>query len=576
MPVNLADSLADLVAHGFAAYADAFAGVTRRARGRFERREWREGLADAEERILLYRRCMDALVHEATALLGERLRDLGAWSEARARYAELVRERADAELAETFFNSLTRRMLGTVGIEPGVEFLGEAAAIAPGAPDAHAPRRLTTVGMRDPVLFTMVEQLLRLPGWRPPWEDFARDVRRVVQRLEAAAWRRGGSTRVDAMELLPSPCYRGQAAYLVGRAWAEHGGGFPIVVAVRHAESGLHVDAVLTTADDASVVFGFSWSYLHVEAPRPRALVEWLCGLMPNKRIDELYTTIGHNKHGKSELWRAIRRQLGAGDARFEFAPGAEGLVMAVFTLPALNVVFKIIKDTFGPPKRTTRREVMEKYHLVFVHDRVGRLADAQEFEQLELRASCFAPGLLDYLVSVAPATVTVDGERVVVAHCYTERRVTPLDVYLRAVDDEEQREAIVEYGNAIRDLAAAGIFTGDLLLKNFGVTRHGRVVFYDYDELCLLRECTFRALPDVDPYDELASEPLFHVGEHDIFPEEFAPFLVPRGPLRDVFLARHGDLLTPEFWTRMQERVDAGEVPDSFPYRAARRFPRP
>jgi isocitrate dehydrogenase kinase/phosphatase len=573
MPVILAESLADLAAHGFAGYADAFAGVTRRARGRFERREWRGGLADAEERILLYRRCMDALVHEAGRLLGGQVGDLATWAAARDAYAALVRARPDAELAETFFNSLTRRMLGTVGIEPGVEFLADAGR----RPDAPGPpaQRVQLVGLRDPVLFTMVEQVLRMPGWRPPWEDFARDVRRVVQRLEAAAWRRGGSPRVDAIELLPTPCYRGQAAYLVGRAYGEHGGGFPIVIAVRHAESGLYVDAVLTTADDASVVFGFSWSYLHVETPRPRALVEWLCGLMPNKRIDELYTTIGHNKHGKTELWRAIQRQLASGEARFEFAPGAEGLVMAVFTLPSLNVVFKIIKDTFGPPKRTTRREVIEKYHLVFVHDRVGRLADAQEFEQIELRAGCFAPGLLDYLREVAPATVTVDGERVVVAHCYTERRVTPLDVYLRQVDDEEAREAIVEYGNAIRDLAAAGIFTGDLLLKNFGVTRHGRVVFYDYDELCLLGECTFRALPDVDPYDELSGEPLFHVGEHDVFPEEFAPFLVPRGPLRDVFLARHGDLLTPEFWTRMQERVAAGEVPDSFPYRTARRFPR-
>ena len=569
--MHLAESLAELVAQGFAAWEQAFAGVTRRARGRFERRDWRGGLADAEERILLYRRCMDALVCEAAALLGEHARDADVWAAARDGYAARVGARPDAELAETFYNSLTRRLLGTVGIEPRIDFTGE-----PGDREAPASReRLALATWRDPVLVTMVEHVLALPAWASPWEDLARDVRRVAQRLESVAWRRGGVPRVDAVEMVPTPFYRGQAAYLVGRAFGEQGGAFPLVIAVRHGEAGLYVDTVLTTADDASVVFGFSWSYLHVEAPRPGALVDVLGELMPNKRVDELYTAIGHNKHGKTALWRSLRDHVASGKARFDFAPGAEGLVMAVFMLPALNVVFKVIKDTFGPPKRTTRREVMERYHLVFVHDRVGRLADAQEFEQLELDARCFAPGLVDYLTSVAPATVRVEGEHVVIAHCYAERRVMPLDVYLRQADEEEARDAIVDYGNAIRDLAAAGIFTGDLLLKNFGVTRHGRVIFYDYDELCLLDECRFLALPEHDPLDEGMGEPAFHVGEHDIFPEEFLPFLVPRGPLRDAFLARHADLLTPEFWTRMQERVALGEVPDSMPYRPGKRFPR-
>ncbi|HET8623618.1 MAG TPA: isocitrate dehydrogenase kinase/phosphatase-domain containing protein, partial [Gemmatimonadales bacterium] len=233
-------------------------------------------------------------------------------------------------------------------------------------------------------------------------------------------------------------------------------------------------------------------------------------------------------------------------------------------------------KDVFGAPKQTTRRSVMEKYHLVFQHDRVGRLADAQEFERLEFRRRCFPDDLLAYLQRVAGRSVVVDGERVVVGHCYAERRVTPLNLFLQHAEPGAARDAILDYGNAIKDLAGADIFTGDMLLKNFGVTRNGRVICYDYDELCLLRDCRFRRIPPPRSYeDELSAEPWFHVGENDVFPEEFAAFLVPAGPLRDSFLAAHGDLLTVTFWQRTQERLRAGEIFDFYPYRQTRRLAR-
>ncbi|HEU4647441.1 MAG TPA: bifunctional isocitrate dehydrogenase kinase/phosphatase, partial [Gemmatimonadales bacterium] len=350
----------------------------------------------------------------------------------------------------------------------------------------------------------------------------------------------------------------------------------PLVMPLLHGERGITVDAVLLTHDEASIVFGFSWSYFFVDAPYPRALVAFLSSIMPHKRIDELWTSIGHNKHGKTELWRNLMRHLERTDAKFNAAEGDEGLVMAVFTLPSFNIVFKVIKDTFLAPKRTTRRAVMDKYHLVFRHDRVGRLADAQEFEQLELRRRCFPPDLLDYLLRVAGSTVQADGERVVVRHCYTERRVTPLNLFLKQADAAAAHDAILDYGNAIKDLAGADIFTGDMLLKNFGVTRNGRVICYDYDELCLLTECHFRRIPPPRfDEDEYAAEPWFHVGEHDVFPEEFRAFLVPPGGLRETFLGAHSDLLDVDFWTGVQGRLAAGEIFDFFPYRQSRRLHR-
>jgi len=343
----------------------------------------------------------------------------------------------------------------------------------------------------------------------------------------------------------------------------------PLVLPLIHAERGIVVDAVLMNQNEASVVFGFSWTYFRVDAPRPHALVDFLLSIMPNKRPDELYTSIGFNKHGKTVLYRSLIEHLRDPAARFAFAEGDEGMVMAVITLPAFNVVFKIIKDSFGAPKNTTRQAVMDKYHFVFVRDRVGRLADAQEYEHLEFPRRCFPDALLEYLLRVAGTTVRADGERVIVRQLYTERRVIPLNLYLRDTDEDAAREAVIDYGTAIKDLAAADIFTGDMLLKNFGVTRNGRVICYDYDELCLLSECRFRRIPQPTSIEEeYAAEPWFHVAEGDVFPEEFKAFLVPPGRLRDTFLRAHGDLLDVAFWQGVQRRLAAGEVFDVFPYR--------
>jgi isocitrate dehydrogenase kinase/phosphatase len=351
-------------------------------------------------------------------------------------------------------------------------------------------------------------------------------------------------------------------------------GAVPLVLPLVNDERGLRVDAALRTSDEASVVFSFTRSYFHVEVECPRAMVELLRSLMPRKPVDELYTSLGYHKHGKTELVRALLRHMETHDARFEVAEGDKGLVMTVFALPTLNVVFKIIKDRFGPPKQTTRQEVMEKYHLVFVRDRVGRLADAQEFEGLSFGRDRFSSELLAELLADCGGSVRLEGDQVLFRHLYTERRVTPLNLYLRQVDEAGAVDAVLDYGQAIRDLAAANIFTGDMLLKNFGVTRHGRVIFYDYDELCLLTECRFREIPvSRHEEDEYSAEPWFPVGEHDVFPEEFGAFLTIPGRAGEAFRASHGELLTVEYWRRMQRLAEAGEVVDIFPYRPGRRL---
>jgi isocitrate dehydrogenase kinase/phosphatase len=382
-----------------------------------------------------------------------------------------------------------------------------------------------------------------------------------------------GSPPSAVLEVVPSPFYRNKGAYVVGRLTLGDVE-YPVVIALVHPERGIEVDAVLTTANEASVVFSFTRSYFQVEPGIPAALVAFLQTLMPQKPVDELYTAIGYHKHGKTLLYHTLIRQLAEPGARFEIAEGEPGLVMVVFALPSFNVVFKIIRDRFGAPKTTTRATVIEKYKLVFAHDRVGRLADAQEFENLTFARDRFAQDLLDELAREAAGTVRREGDTLTVRHVYTERRVVPLNLYLRHATPEQARDAVLGYGQCIKDLAAANIFTGDMLLKNFGVTRNGRVIFYDYDELCLLTECRFRSLPEPrDDLDEIAAEPWYGVGESDVFPEEFRAFLLLPGELGRVFLEAHADLLTPEYWRRMQRLAEQGELVDVYPYREERRL---
>ena len=558
------DLAARAVAAIHAAYEEyhlGFQQITRRARDRFEQSDWLGAQADATARLALYRVHLDGAVADVRDILQDAVMERTLWAAMKSLHSHHWSGRPDAELEQTFFNSVTRRVFSTVGVDDAIEYLEPTRAPEPG--DTSPLYDTYTGAVADAAL---VRSILDAIPWSVPYAEPERDAE-IVAELIRAALRDVPDDGPVAIDVLRSVFYRNKGAYVVGRVRRGRVT-LPVVIPLLRAERGIVADAALLTQDRASVVFGFSWSYFRVEVPRPRDLIEFLRTMMPLKRIDELYNAIGFNKHGKTELFRSLMAHLQHPEARFAFAEGDEGMVMAVFTLPAFNLVFKIIKDSFGAPKNTTRQAVMEKYHFVFVRDRVGRLADAQEFEHLEFPRRCFPDDLLEYLLRVAGRTVRVAGDRVVVRHVYTERRVTPLNLFLNTAGEAAARDAVLDFGNAIKDLAAADIFTGDMLLKNFGVTRNGRVICYDYDELCLLSECHFRRIPaPTSIEEEFAAEPWFHVGEHDIFPEEFQAFLAPPGAVRQAFLEAHGDLLDVDFWKGAQDRLARGEVLDVFPY---------
>ena len=560
---RLANVGARVIHLAFGRFRNAFTMVTRRAQRRFETRDWAAMQTDASERLDLYKAIVDQTVGDIRATLKERVEEKIVWASMKAVYSGLIAGGDDWELAETFFNSITRRIFATVGVDPQIEFVDSDYDIPPN----QAERAVYCTYQQAASSAILIETILRNLPFAGDFQNLERDAELAGREIEERLRAIGALRVVERAEMVDAIFFRGKGAYLVGRIFSgSHR--LPLVLALLHPPRGVVVDTVLLEENQVSILFSFAHSYFHVDVRRPYDLVHFLKTIIPRKRIAELYISLGYNKHGKTELYRDILHYLAYSQDCFEIARGQPGMVMSVFTMPGYDLVFKVIKDHFGDPKKTTRQTVMEKYHLVFKHDRAGRLVDAQQFEHLQFNRERFSEALLDELRGAAGQTV-VEGEGgVIIRHAYVERRIIPLDIYVRQANEEAAAAAIIEYGNAIKDLAVSNIFPGDMLLKNFGVTRHGRVVFYDYDELCLLTDCTVRQIPPPrTPEDELSPEPWFAVHDHDIFPEQFENFIGIYGRLRQRFMAHHADLFTVAFWRDVQARLEAGEIISIIPY---------
>jgi isocitrate dehydrogenase kinase/phosphatase len=565
---RLANLAANSVLEAFESYQDGFAAISRRARGRFSRCDWAGAVADGKERLDLYGVVIDRVERGVRETLGVRGTDHLVWASTKAVYSGLISGRDDWELAETFFNSVTRRVFATVGVDGDVEFVDSdfGAPTVDGGPGLS--RSFEGTGAAD-----VVESILRHPWFDAPHEDAARDARLAAERLTAHLRSVGAPGSTERAEIIDAPFFRRKGAYLLGRV-ISGGRPFPFALALLNTERGVVVDAVLTDEDDISILFSFTRSHFSVVAWPPHQLVLALKALMPRKPIAELYIALGHHKHGKTELYRDLLRHLRETGDRFQLAPGTPGMVMVVFTMPGHDVVFKVIRDRFPAVKPTTPHGIRQSYRLVFRHDRAGRLVEAQEFEHLQFDRARFAEELIAEFRRDADRTVAVTSDVVVVHHAYIERRVTPLDLFVRQASEEAAEAAVADFGQAVKDLAASGIFPGELLPKNFGVTRHGRVVCYDYDELGLVTDFCFRPLPPASSDDdEYADEAWFGVGPRDLFPEEFSRFLGLPPALRELLERTHGELSQVGFWQEMQARVSSGEIMDIFPYHPSRRL---
>jgi isocitrate dehydrogenase kinase/phosphatase len=564
---RLAARCAEIAQQAFFDYQTRFNAITRRARERFLARDWAGSFDDAAERLHFYNDVLDGLTSRIRKLMGGRLPERSIWAGIKAVYSSLIARSPAWEIAETFFNSLTRRVFATDGVDQAIEFVDtDFDTPPPNAPITVAKtyRGQTLPELLHSALTDAFEEIC--------WDDLRETANLATARIEAT---RAAKDSQPELEIVSSVFYRGRGAYLVGRVLREGQVSLPIALCLCHEnERGITLDALLHGDVDLAILFSFTRSYFRVAVECPYRLVRYLQQLMPRKRLIDLYNAIGFHRHGKTEFYRDFIAHLRKSTDRFVVAEGARGMVMSVFTLPSYDVVFKLIKDRFDLPKDSTREDVRRRYRLVFEHDRAGRLVEAHEFEHLRIPGDRFDPKLRAELLRDAASIVKMEGGDVLIAHAYVERRLRPLNLFFRENKAETIAAAGRDYGQSIKDLAASNIFPGDLLTKNFGVTRHGRVVFYDYDELCFLTDCHFRKLPEArTPEDEIAAEPWFSVRENDIFPEEFLQFLSFPKPALAALLEHHREIFRADFWRAIQRQIQAGEIPEVFPYREERRL---
>jgi len=566
---KLIQTVSALVVDAFDDYNARFSDITRRARKRFLRCDWDGHQQDARNRIRLYDECIAETIGRLEDRMGERLLSRGLWLDIHAGYADLIAERLDAELYKTFFNTLTRRLFKTRGVDPGMEFV---------ALDIEPTDRITHPVARDIHSCTddAASALARmLSGPRLPYaEEFLdADASRLADKLTADL-QAGGDEHLLAVEMLQVVFYRDRRAYLVGRVFG-NARWLPCVVALVSGADGVRADAVMTRRRDVSRLFGFTYSYFHADLPTVGDAIVFLRSLLPGKPVDELYTVLGRAKQGKTERYRHFLKHLEqAGEEPLIEAEGKRGMVMVVFTLPSYPLVFKVVRDHFSPAKKIGREHVLKQYRLVFNHDRVGRLIDAQEYRHLEFDRCRFSTALLEELEVECGRAVRIERDRVLVKHCFVQRRVRPLDLFVRETDSEQARAMVLDYGHAIRDLARSNLFPGDLFLKNFGVTRSNRVVFYDYDEVSLVTGLNFRREPPArSEEEEFSDRPWYTVEPGDVFPEHFPRFLDLSPEHRKLFAAAHGELFDPDWWLALQQRLIEDPVGDVQPYPDAARL---
>jgi isocitrate dehydrogenase kinase/phosphatase len=528
--------------------------LTRRAETCFLRGDGSGAQSLATERLETYQAVLDGVVADLATRVHRTASKSAPWPAIKTAFAQCAANDLEPDLAETFFNSVARRCLGTLGVDPATEFLRPEAARAP----AMRPGRdLRTYPLPPTAAPAVWAQILSESALGPHLSDVGGDARRLADAFAPHL------ISARDVQVLSAAFYRGLGAYLIGRIRQSGQPPTPLGIALVNAAGRIMVDGVIADDRGIRILFSYAHSYFLVDTQNVSGTVAFLQTLMPRRRRAELFISLGFNRHGKSELYRDLQRHQDACRQPFEISPGKRGMVMAVFNPPDDDLVFKVIRDRFAKPKRTTPTEVKAKYAFVFRHDRTGRLPDTQSFENLQFDDSCFGAEVLDELRRTAFRSLTETPGRITLNLVYIERRVTPLDLYLQSAPPQEAQNAVIEFGQAIKDMAASNIFPGDMLLKNFGVTGLGRVIFYDFDEICPLTQCRFRRKPRAFAEEALLdAAPWYLVEENDVFPEEFIHFLGLPGALRETFLQHHADLCDVPFWQGMQQRIVAGEVP--------------
>jgi isocitrate dehydrogenase kinase/phosphatase len=574
-----ADLAAKLTLEAFDSFNAAFRAITCRAKQKFEEKDWAGGRRNATERLDLYDRVLESVAGQLALTFEDRVREPTLWVSAKQHFAILVARRYDIDRAETFFNSVTRKILKTQGINREVEFFYLHPKVSKFQPGDMVYCRYT----RETTTRALVKNILEDFKFNPNYEDLDRDTDLIAREMDLYLWPVIGMNQVYSVDIVKAVFYRNKEAYIVGRIVA-NARTIPLIIPLINGEKGIYADTVLLHEAEASIVFSFAYSYFQVDLERYDVLIEFLHSIIPHAPLAELYTSLGYNRHGKTEFYRDLHRFVHVSREQFVIAPGLEGAVMIAFTLPSYNFVFKVIKDRpcflrsrIDTLKVITREQVRFRYNFVSHHDRAGRMVDTQEFENLRFRKKRFSAMLLEEFKVAGRNNVTITADYVIIKHVYVQRKVVPLPMYFESEKNPEAlRQVLIDFGYFLKDLAASGVFPSDLFnIWNYGITHWGRVVLFDYDDVLPIEHITFREKPK--PRDEIEEiepeENWILAGEDEFFIDEIDRYSGIPEPLKGVFKSVHGDLYTLKFWQLLTEKLNQGEIFDVIPYDRSKRF---
>jgi len=563
--------VAQAILDGFNRHYSLFRQFSREGKECFEHADWVRAAQVNRERIQGYERRVRETVEKIHTAYPEAAAHSEIWPRIKIVFIGKLMNHMQAECAETFYNSVACRVLHRDYYKS--EYIFWRPAISTQYLEGSTPTYRSYYPGNDGLRRSLLEILtgFRL---RNRFENLRRDLRCVEKELQSnrtGKWKEQPNYQIQVLDSL---FFRNKGAHIVGRV-INGETVQPFVIPLLQNDKGeVSADTLLMRQREVAILFSFSRAYFLVDMEVPSAYVSFLLSIMPRKSVVDLYAMLGLQKQAKTIFYRQLQHHLSHSRDNFQVAPGVRGMVMLVFTLPSFQFVFKLIKDRFDPPKTSSREDVEQKYLLVKYHDRAGRLADTLEYSNVAIPLDRIDPALLKQLQEEAASSVEIDGNMLVIRHIYIERRMEPLDNYLSHASKSDRSRVIREYGNAIRDLAGANIFPGDMLKKNFGVTRLGRVVFYDYDEICYITECNFRKVPPARDYDDMMSDtPWYSVEENDVFPETFGPFFFADAKDMELFKADHSDLMDASWWKQVKENILTGKQQDIFPYADKKRF---
>ena len=563
--------IAQVILDGFDKHYQVFRKFSDEAMTCFEHSDWARSGAAGKERILGYETRVIETVTELNSRFPEAAEYAHLWPGIKAAFITILMNHHQSECAETYYNSVACRVLHRNYYNNENIFWRPALSTEhlSGSKPTYHSYYPPTDGLRRCLL-----QLLNGFALNSKFQNIRRDIRRLEQTIIKQRPKTWKAQPNHQIQVLSSLFYRNKAAYVVCRIINGDHAQALIIPLMQDDNQQLFVDTALLRAKDVAIIFSFSHAYFMVDMEVPSAYVSFLLSIMPGKSPVDLYAMLGLQKQAKTLLYREMQYHLSHSQDNFQIAPGVRGMVMLVFALPSFPFVFKLIRDHFDPPKTSSREDVRGKYQLVKYHDRVGRLADTLEYSNVAIPLDRIDPALMKELRATSESSIEVVGENLVISHIYIERRMEPLDRYLSQASPSLRRQAIRDFGQSIRDLAGANIFPGDMLKKNFGVTRTERVVFYDYDEITYITECNFRHIPRAASYeDEISDTPWYSIGQHDVFPSSFAPFFFANKTDLDMFKTDHADLLNADWWNGIKNDILAGKQNDLFPYPVKRRF---